>query len=75
MTTETITWQEALGVAEKLPWADQLRLITELLLRIQPVVAKSEAVDLLTLAGVGAEVWAKVDTKQYIDQERDSWKN
>ena len=75
MTTETITWQEALGVVEKLSWADQLRLVAELLLRMQPLVTKSEAVDLLTLAGVGAEVWAKVDTRQYLDQERNSWKN
>ena len=75
MTTETINWREALDVVEKLSWSDQLRLISELLLRMRPVVARSEPVDLLTLAGVGAEVWAKVDTDCYIDQERESWQS
>jgi hypothetical protein len=49
--------------------------MSELLLRMQTVVAETEPVDLLTLAGVGAEVWTKVDTNAYLNQERDSWQN
>ncbi len=75
MTTKLINWQEALGMAEKLSWADQLRLISELLLRMQPIVIEVEPVDLLSLAGVGADVWAKVDTDTYVNQERESWQD
>ena len=75
MTTNTITWQKALAIIEKLSWPDQLRLMSELLLRMQSVVAETEPIDLLSLAGVGAEVWAKVDTSAYLEQERDSWQN
>jgi hypothetical protein len=73
MSTETLTWQEALITVEKLPVADQLRLISELLLRIQNLTAASERLDLLDLAGVGADVWRDIDSDKYIDQERDSW--
>jgi hypothetical protein len=71
---ETISWQEALGVVEKLSWPDQARLILELLQR-QAVEADDEPVDLLTLAGVGAGVWTKVDTEAYLHQERESWQD
>jgi hypothetical protein len=75
MTVDMRTWQKALAAVEELSWPDQLRLMSELLLRMQSVVAESEPVDLLTLAGVGAEVWAKVDSNAYLNQERDSWQN
>lgn len=73
MTTETTPWKEALVTAEKLSWSDQLRLISELLSRMETVAAQVEPIDLLTLSGVGSEVWRKIDTKAYLDQERDSW--
>ncbi|MBI1880141.1 MAG: hypothetical protein HYR94_18290 [Chloroflexi bacterium] len=75
MTTEIVTWQEALVTVEKLSWPDQLRLISELLLRMQILVARTEPIDLLTLVGVGADVWSKIDINTYLDQERDSWQN
>lgn len=34
---------------------------------MQTIVAETEPIDLLTLAGVGEEVWAKVDTDAYLD--------
>ena len=40
---------------------------------MQTVAAQVEPIDLLTLAGVGSEVWGKIDTGAYLDQERDSW--
>lgn len=73
MSTDALTWQEALVTVEKLPVADQLRLISQLLLRIQSLSAASERLDLLDLAGVGADVWRDIDSDKYIDQERDSW--
>jgi hypothetical protein len=73
MSTNTVTWQEALTTVEKLTVADQLRLISELLLRMQNLTTEGEPLDLLDLAGVGAEVWRDVDVDDYITQERDSW--
>lgn len=75
MTVPSHNWQEVLSLVERLSWPDQLRLISELLLRRQTVVTDTEPVDLLTLAGVGAEVWSNVDTGTYLNQERDSWQN
>lgn len=69
------TWQEALLTAQKLSRADQLRLISELLRRMEYSSTESEPIDLLELAGVGADVWAGVDTDTYINQERDSWQD
>ncbi len=74
MTTQSVSWQEALTLVERLSWSDQLRLISELLLRMQTLETETEPVDLLALTGVGAEVWSKVDPETYINQERDSWR-
>jgi len=71
----TITWREAMITVERLSIADQLRLVSELLQKMRTTVVEDKPVDLLTLAGVGAEVWTKVDTDAYLDQERDSWQN
>ncbi len=71
----TTTWHEAIAIAEKLPIPDQLRLVSELLQRMRTSIVANEPVDLLTLAGVGAEVWTKVDPDTYLDQERDSWQD
>jgi hypothetical protein len=73
MPTNTVNWQEVLMAVEKLSWPDQLRLVAELLLRMQQKVAANEPVDLLELAGVGAEVWIGMDTDAYLNEERDSW--
>jgi hypothetical protein len=34
---------------------------------------ESEPIDVLDLAGFGADVWAEVDTDVYINEEHDSW--
>ena len=75
MSTNPVTWRDVLTTSEKLSIPDQLRLITELSLRVRQSLVESEPVDLLTLAGVGKEVWDKVDTDDYLNQERDSWEN
>jgi hypothetical protein len=38
-------------------------------------MVENEPVDLLTLDGVGKEVWTKIDTDAYLNQERDSWQD
>jgi hypothetical protein len=75
MSSKPITWLEVLATSEKLSVSDQLRLITELSLRLQQTLVNNEPVDLLTLAGAGKEVWAKIDTDTYLDDERDSWQD
>ena len=76
MSSKPITWRDVLATSEQLSVADQLRLLAELTLRLRPsVAAQDEPVDLLTLAGVGQEVWSKVDIENYLNRERDSWQN
>lgn len=69
----TLSWRDAMLTVEKLSLADQLHLVSEVLQRVRLTVVEDEPIDLLTLTGVGAEVWAKVDTDDYLNQERDSW--
>lgn len=73
MTSNSITWREVLATSQKLSILDQLRLITELSLHLRRVFVESEPVDLLTLSGVGKEVWANLDVNTYLNEERDSW--
>jgi hypothetical protein len=73
MTSNSISWREVLATSQQLSIRDQLRLITELSLRLRRVLVENEPVDLLTLTGVGQEVWAKLDVETYLNEERDSW--
>ena len=36
---------------------------------------EARPIDMLTLAGLGAEVWERVDVDAYLDEERSSWEN
>jgi len=75
VTSKPVSWREVLATSQQLPLVDQLRLIAELSLRLRRMLGDTEPVDLLTLSGVGQEVWANVDVDRYLDQERDSWQN
>jgi hypothetical protein len=75
MTSKPVSWRDVLDTSQQLPLVDQLRLIAELSLRLRRLMGDTEPVDLLTLSGVGQEVWANVDVDRYLDQERDSWQN
>ena len=75
MTANAMEWQDALRVVERLSRTEQLQLITTLLQRIQNEITDDPPIDLLTLSGVGAEVWADVDVDAYLQQERDSWQD
>jgi hypothetical protein len=42
--------------------------------RLQSKVERDvEDIDLLSLAGLGAEIWAQIDVADYLEQERASW--
>jgi len=74
MMGETTTLDEALRVSEALPLTDQLRLIGLLSERVRRELdPHNEPVDMLSLAGLGAELWQEIDTDVYLEQERASW--
>jgi hypothetical protein len=76
MTTGTTTLDQALRVSGQLSPADQLRLIGLLSEQLRRELDRdTEPVDMLLLAGLGAEVWQEIDVAAYLEQERASWQN
>jgi hypothetical protein len=74
MTNQTVTLDEAIVVSEKLAPLDRLRLIGILSDGLRSELKQdAEPVDMLSLAGLGAEIWQTIDVTQYLDQERVSW--
>jgi hypothetical protein len=76
MTKQTATLDEAIVVSEKLSPFDQLRLIGILSDRLRGQLEQGvEPVDMLSLAGLGAEIWKDLDIATYLEQERASWES
>jgi hypothetical protein len=76
MVSEATNLNEILGLSERLSVADQLKLISQLSERLRgKVTQESKPVDMLSLAGLGAELWQKIDVEGYIEQERASWES
>jgi len=71
MATEVVTLDQVLDISEQLKPSDQLRLISALSERLRQEMGESaELVDMLSLAGVGADLWAQIDVAAYLEQER-----
>jgi hypothetical protein len=76
MATEAVTLDQVLDISEQLKPSDRLRLISVLSERLRQEIGESaELVDMLSLAGVGADLWTQVDVAAYLEQERSSWGN
>jgi hypothetical protein len=76
MSTEVVTLDQVLDISEQLKPSDQLRLISALSERLRQELGESaELVDMLSLAGVGADLWAQIDVAAYLEKERSSWDN
>jgi hypothetical protein len=76
MASKTITLNEVLYASEQLSLADQLRLISLLSERLRSEVDQDDGpVDMLSLAGLGAELWQAIDVAAYLEQERASWES
>jgi hypothetical protein len=76
MTDETTMIDEVLCISQRLSLADQLLLISLLSERVRRELDRDgEPVDMLSLAGLGAELWQEVDVDAYLEQERASWNN
>jgi hypothetical protein len=74
MAGKTITIDRLLDMSEQLSAADQLRLIGMLSDRLRrEMVPQDEPVDVLSTAGLGADLWQSVDVAAYLDEERASW--
>jgi hypothetical protein len=74
MTNQTSTLDDALSISQRLPLTDQLLLISLLSERVRRELDRDdELVDILSLAGLGAELWQKVDVDAYLNQERATW--
>ena len=73
---EITSLENVLEISRRLSPADQLRLISLLSERLRlGMDAYSETVDMLSLAGLGAELWQGIDVEDYIDRERASWED
>jgi hypothetical protein len=74
MPSKATTLNEVLGISELLPLADQLQLISLLSERLRSQIDQGDGpIDMLSLAGVGAELWREIDIDAYLERERASW--
>jgi hypothetical protein len=74
MTEQITTLDEAVVASESLSPSDQLRLIGILSERLRGELQQGiEPIDMLSLAGLGAEIWKGLDVPTYLEQERASW--
>jgi hypothetical protein len=74
MVNRAVTLDRVLSISEQLSAGEQLRLISLLSKRLRSEMDRgTEPVDMLSLAGLGAELWRGVDAADYLEQERASW--
>lgn len=74
MMPRTATLDNVLDMSKQLPRADRLRLISLLSEDLRSEIDQEEQpVDMLSLAGLGAEMWQAIDVDAYLGQERASW--
>jgi hypothetical protein len=67
----TISYENALQMAESLPREEQLRLIQELAQHAEDSAEGKTSV--LELCGLGQEIWQQLDAQEYVNGERASW--
>ena len=74
MVTESISIEKVFNISRQLSLTDQLLLISWLSERVrQEMDQANEPIDMLSLVGLGAELWQRVDVDAYLEQERASW--
>jgi hypothetical protein len=74
MTEQIATLDEAILASERLSPSDRLRLIGILSDRLRSELEQGiEPIDMLSLTGLGAEIWKDLDVTTYLEQERASW--
>lgn len=74
MSERTITVDQVLRMTRQLAPGDKLRLISLLSEHVRDEMGQAgEPVDMLSLAGLGAELWQEIDVEAYLAQERATW--
>ncbi len=69
--TVTLTLEQLLEAIQQLDAKERLIIMREL--GRSPNENGTDERSILSLRGLGKEVWADVDANEYIEQERDSW--
>ncbi len=76
MTIAIDKLEQVLDLTARLSAADQLRLIEQLIVQVRTQQERESApVDMLSLVGMGAELWQQIDVDTYLEQERANWEN
>ena len=76
MTIAINKLEQVLDLTAKLSEIDQLRLIERLIVQVRTQQERESApVDMLSLVGMGAELWQQIDVDAYLEQERANWEN
>ena len=71
-----LSLDDALHISDQLSLDDQLRLIRVLSERVRRNLGTAgEPVDMLSLAGLGAELWRQIDVDAYLAGERANWQD
>lgn len=70
-----ITYDDVVAALPRLDPEEQLNLLKVLAAALKQNVrpGKAKKHSLLELEGLGAETWSKVDIKEYLHRERESW--
>jgi len=67
---------DALHMSDQLSLDDQVRLVRLLSERVRRHLnAAGEPIDMLSLAGLGAEIWRQIDVDAYLAAERANWRD
>jgi hypothetical protein len=69
------SYESVLHLAESLSHEDQLRLIQELMSHTGEHTTGLDKTSVLTLHGLGAEIWKDIDAQEYVSRERSSWQS
>ena len=76
MTIALNKLERVLDLTAGLSAVDQLRLIERLIVQVRTQQERESApIDMLSLAGMGAELWRQIDVDAYLEQERANWEN
>lgn len=73
MNATVATYNNVLGLAQRLDSLEQLRLLEALATLIRHRIAVQSRRSLLELQGLGKEIWQGIDAQAYVNRERASW--
>jgi len=71
MSMVTVSYNDVLDLAQQLDPVEQLRLLEALSQSMRRPVKPRQSI--LSLQGLGKEIWQGIDAQKYVEQERASW--